>query len=56
MIANETTLYKSQMTQKLTAIGHRTVFDNKHSPYRIVSYKEPRNHKCKTIQTREVTT
>ena len=46
---------KDQMTQKLTAIGHRTAFNNEQSPYRIVSYKRPRNHKCKTTQTRKLT-
>ena len=28
-----------QMTQKLTAIGHRSAFNNEQSPYRIVSYR-----------------
>ena len=28
---------KTKMTQTLTTIGHRTVFNNKQSPYRIVS-------------------
>ena len=30
------------MTQTLTTIGHRTAFNNKQSPYCIVSYKRPR--------------
>ena len=34
MIANETTLHISdQSTQKLTAIGHCTTFNNEESPY-----------------------
>ena len=33
----------TKMTQKLTSIGHRTVSNNDQSPYRIVSYKRPRN-------------
>ena len=39
MIANEKAL--DQMTQKLTALGHRSAFNNDQSPYRIVSYKRP---------------
>ena len=46
---------RDQMTQKLTTIGHRTAFNNEQSPYRIVSYKRPRNDKCKTIKTRKMT-
>ena len=41
MIANETTLHKTKMTQKLTTIGHHTAFNNEQSPYCIVSYKRP---------------
>ena len=44
---------ETKMTQQLTAKGHRTVFNNDESPYRQVSDKMPRNHKCKTIQTRK---
>ena len=35
--------HETKMTQKLTTIGHRTAFNNEQSPYRIVSYKRPRN-------------
>ena len=42
---------RDQITQKLTTIGHRTAFNNEQSLYRKVSYKRPRNDKCKTIQT-----
>ena len=38
MIAFETTLHKRPNTQKLTAIGHRTGFNNEQSQYGIVSY------------------
>ena len=38
---------RDQMTQKLTAIGHRTVFTIHKISHRKVSYKRPRNHKCK---------
>ena len=40
MIANETaSMYpqETKMTQTLTAIGHRTAFNNEQSLYRIVS-------------------
>ena len=45
------------MTQKLTttSIGHRMAFNNEQSLHRIVSYKNERNYKCKTIQTRKLT-
>ena len=33
----------TKMIQKLTTIGHNTAFNNEQSPYRIVSYKRPRN-------------
>ena len=46
---------RDQMTQKLTTIGNRTAFKHEQSPHRIVSYKRPRNDKCKTIQTRRLT-
>ena len=39
MIANESQLStRDEMTQKLTAICHRTAFKNEQSPYRIVGY------------------
>ena len=41
MIANETTLHKTKMTQKLTTIGHHTALNQKQSPYRIVAIKGP---------------
>ena len=34
---------RDQMTQKLTTISHRTAFNNKQRPYRIISYKRSRN-------------
>ena len=46
---------RDQMTQKLTIIGHSTAFNNEKSSYCKVSYKRPRNDKCKTIQTRKLT-
>ena len=47
-IANETT--RDQMTQLLTTIGHRTAFNNEQRPYRIVSYKRPRNDNVKQFK------
>ena len=41
---------ETKMTQKLTTIGHRTVFSNEQSPYRIVSYKRPRNDNVKQFK------
>ena len=38
---------RDQMTQKLKTIGHRTAFNNERCPYRIVSYKRPRNDNLK---------
>ena len=54
MIANETTLHKrpNDIEVALTTIGHRMAFNNEQNPYRNVSYKKPRNEKCKTIQTK----
>ena len=52
MIANETTLLETKITQKLTTIGHHMAFNNEQSPYCIVIYKRPRNDTCKTIQKR----
>ena len=37
----------TKMTQKLTTVSHRTAFNNEQSPYRIVSYKRPRNNDVK---------
>ena len=50
MIANETTLHKRPNDTELTTLYHRTAFNNLQSQYRIVSYKRPRNDKCKSIQ------
>ena len=56
MTANEAVLHERvKKAQKLAAIGHRTAFNNEQSPYRIVSYKRPQNHKCETIQMRNLT-
>ena len=55
MIANETTLRTRPNDPELTTTGPRTAFSNEQSPIRIVSYKRPRNDKCKTIQTRKLT-
>ena len=41
---------ETKMTQKLTTIGHRTAFNNEQSPYRIVSYKRPRNDNVKQFK------
>ena len=50
MIANERQLSaRDKMTQKLTIIGNRTAFNNEQSPYRIVSYKKPRNDSVKQV-------
>ena len=50
---------RDQLKKKLTAaLGHCTAFDNEQSPYNttyILSYKRPRNHKCKTNQMRKLT-
>ena len=46
MIANETP-QETKITQKLTTIGHRTAFNNKQSPYRIVRYKRHEITWCK---------
>ena len=43
----------TKMTQKLTTIGHRMAFNNEQSPYRIVSYKRPRNDNEKKQFKRE---
>ena len=49
MIANETTLYKDQMTHKLTTIGYHTAFNSEQSPFHIVSFKRPQHDRCKII-------
>ena len=41
---------ETKMTQKLTNICHRTAFNNEQSPYRIVSYKRPRNDNVKQFK------
>ena len=41
---------KTKMTQTFTTIGHRTAFNNEQSPYRIVSYKRPRNNNVKRFK------
>ena len=59
MIAKETTLHKTPNDTEASnnyTIGNCTAFYNEQSLYRIVSYKRPRNDKCKTIQTRNLTT
>ena len=38
---------ETKMIQKLTTLGHRTAFNNKQSPYRIVSYESPWNDNLK---------
>ena len=43
------------MTQTLTTIGHRTAFQNKQSPYRIVSYKRPRYDNVKQYKREKLT-
>ena len=54
MITNETPFHK-RPNDKDIDIGQRTAVNNEQSPNRIFSYKRPRNHKCKTIQTRKLT-
>ena len=41
---------KCGMIANEAAIRHRSAFNNKQNSYRLVSYKRPRNNKCKTIQ------
>ena len=45
---------RDQLTRKLIAIGHRTGFKNEQSQNRNVSYKIPRNHKCKNCKKANV--
>ena len=40
-----------QITQTITTIGHHTAFNNDQTQYHMISYKRPRNDKCKTMQT-----
>ena len=44
------------MTQKLTAIGHPTAFNNEQSPYRIFSYKRPLNDNVKQFKREKIET
>ena len=46
---------ETNMTQKLTTIGHRTAFNNEKSPYSIVSYKRPRNDNVKQFKRKKLT-
>ena len=56
MIANETTLQKkTKLSHKLTTIGYRTAFKKGQSPYRIVSYKRPRNSNVKQFKREKLT-
>ena len=41
--------HETKMTQKLPTLGNRTTFNNEQSPYRIVSYKMPRNNNVKRV-------
>ena len=41
---------ETKMTQKLTTIGHRTAFNNEQIPYRILSFKRPRNDDVKQFK------
>lgn len=42
------------MTEKLTAMGHRTVFNNEQISYRLVSCKMLMNHKLKQSKRKNV--
>lgn len=42
---------RDQVTLKLTAVGHRTAFNNLQNP----TVKGPKNEKCRTIQARKLT-
>lgn len=46
---------RNQITSNLTNIVHHTAFSNEQNPYCIVSYKSPRDDKCKTIKARKLT-
>ena len=41
---------ETKMTQQLTTIGHHMAFNNEQNPYRIVSYKRPRNENVKQFK------
>lgn len=43
------------MIHTLKTIGHRTTFNNKQNPYRIVRKKKPGNQECNTIHTSKLT-
>ena len=45
---------RDQVTQELTTIGYRTVFNNEQSSYGIVSYKRPQNDKCKQFKRKSI--
>ena len=49
MIANETTLHRRPNDTEINKNGHSRAFISEQSPYRIVSYRRPRNDKCKTF-------
>ena len=55
MIANDATPQETKMTPKLTSIGHPTAFNNEQSPYRILSYKRPRNDNVKQFKRKTIT-
>ena len=46
---------ETKMTQKLTIVGHRKAFSDEKSPYRIVSYKRPRNNNVKQFKWKKTT-
>ena len=48
MIGNETTPTRDQNDTE--TIGQRTAFNNEQSPYRIVTYKRPRNDNVKQFK------
>ena len=50
MLRQLSTSDQNDTRQKLTTIGHRTAFNNEQSPYRIVSYKRPRNNNVKQFK------
>ena len=50
MITNETTLHKRPNDTKINNLGHRTAINNEQRPYRIVSFKRPRNINVKLFE------
>ena len=50
MIANVTTLHKRPNDTEIKTQGHLTAFNNDQSPYRIVSFKRPRNDNVKQFK------